>query len=121
VPDVRPRLRAATASVVPLRVGGGTRLKILESMAAGTAVVSTSVGCEGLGLEADRHLVVADEPAAFAAGVIRVLRDPALRRRMERDAFDAVSARYDWSRMAARMDEVYRGVAARSSNPGTAP
>jgi glycosyltransferase involved in cell wall biosynthesis len=121
VSDVRPRLRAATASVVPLRVGGGTRLKILESMAAGTAVVSTSVGCEGLGLEPDRHLVVADEPAAFAAGVIRVLRDPALRQRMERDAFDAVSARYDWSRMADRMDEVYRRVAACASNPDATP
>jgi glycosyltransferase involved in cell wall biosynthesis len=121
VPDVRPRLRAATASVVPLRVGGGTRLKILESMAAGTAVVSTSVGCEGLGLEPDRHLVVADEPAAFAAGVIRVLRDPALRRRMEQDAFDAVRARYDWSIMADRMDEVYRRVAELASIAGATP
>jgi glycosyltransferase involved in cell wall biosynthesis len=121
VPDVRPRLRAATVSVVPLRVGGGTRLKILESMAAGTAVVSTSVGCEGLGLEPDRHLMVADEPAAFAAGVVRVLRDPALRQRIERDAFDAVSARYDWSIMADRMEEVYRRIAAGTSNPGAMP
>jgi glycosyltransferase involved in cell wall biosynthesis len=121
VPDVRPRLRAATVSVVPLRVGGGTRLKILESMAAGTAVVSTSVGCEGLGLEPDRHLMVADEPAAFAAGVVHVLRDPALRQRIERDAFDAVSARYDWSIMADRMEEVYRRIAAGTSNPGAMP
>jgi glycosyltransferase involved in cell wall biosynthesis len=121
VPDVRPRLRAAAVSVVPLRVGGGTRLKILESMAAGTAVVSTSVGCEGLGLDPDRHLVVADDPAAFAAGVIRLLRDPALRQRLERDAFDAVSARYDWSSMADRMDDVYRRIAAGAANPGAVP
>ncbi|MFZ5876643.1 MAG: glycosyltransferase family 4 protein [Nitrospirota bacterium] len=121
VPDVRPRLRAAAASVVPLRVGGGTRLKILESMAAGTAVVSTSVGCEGLGLEPDRHLIVADEPGAFAAGVVRLLRDPALRQRLERDAFAVVTARYDWSNMADRMDEVYRRVAAGASNSGKVP
>jgi glycosyltransferase involved in cell wall biosynthesis len=108
-------------SVVPLRVGGGTRLKILESMAAGTAVVSTSVGCEGLGLEPDRHLVVADEPAAFAAGVVRVLRDPTLRQRLEREALAAVSAQYDWSSMADRMDAVYRGVAAGVSNQGGTP
>ncbi|HET8760891.1 MAG TPA: glycosyltransferase family 4 protein [Nitrospiria bacterium] len=112
VPDVRSPLRAATVSVVPLRVGGGTRLKILESMAAGTAVVSTSVGCEGLGLEPNRHLVVADDPAAFASGVVRLLRDPALRQRLERDALDAVRARYDWSRMADQMDELYQRVAA---------
>jgi glycosyltransferase involved in cell wall biosynthesis len=121
VPDVRPRLRAATVSVVPLRVGGGTRIKILESMAAGTAVVSTTVGCEGLGLDPDRHLLVADEPAAFAAGVVRLLRDPALRQRLERDASAAVGARYDWSAMADRMEEVYRLVAAGTPNSGATP
>jgi glycosyltransferase involved in cell wall biosynthesis len=65
--------------------------------------------------------MVADEPAAFAAGVVRVLRDPALRQRIERDAFDAVSTRYDWSIMADRMEEVYRRIAAGTSNPGAMP
>jgi glycosyltransferase involved in cell wall biosynthesis len=121
VPDVRPLLRTAAVSVVPLRVGGGTRLKILESMAAGTAVVSTSVGCEGLGLEPDRHLLVGDDPGAFASRVVRVLRDPALRQRLEREAFDAVKARYDWSAMADRMDEAYRRVGGGDLQPGAMP
>jgi glycosyltransferase involved in cell wall biosynthesis len=121
VADVRPALRAAAVSVVPLRVGGGTRLKILESMAAGTAVVSTSVGCEGLGLEPERHLLVGDEPGAFASHVVRVLRDPALRQRLEREAFDLVKSRYDWSSMADRMDEVYHRVGAGDVPSGTTP
>jgi glycosyltransferase involved in cell wall biosynthesis len=110
VPDVRPLLRAATASVVPLRVGGGTRLKILESMAAGTAVVSTSIGCEGLDVQPDRHLLVGDGPEAFAKGVVRLLRDPELRAGLEREALALVRARYDWSSIAATMDQVYRAI-----------
>ncbi|MFZ5863284.1 MAG: glycosyltransferase [Nitrospirota bacterium] len=120
VPDVRPHLRAAAVSVVPLRVGGGTRLKILESMAAGTAVVSTSVGCEGLGLTPDQHLVVADAPDAFAAGVVRMLRDPALRQRIEREAF-AAGAGFDWSRMADQMDDLYRRVSSGATRPPVTP
>jgi glycosyltransferase involved in cell wall biosynthesis len=107
VTDVRPLLRAATVSVVPLRVGGGTRLKILESMAAGTAVVSTSIGCEGLGLEPERHLLVGDDAEAFARGVVRLLRDPAARATLEREALAAVTARYDWNVAAKAMNEVY--------------
>jgi glycosyltransferase involved in cell wall biosynthesis len=107
VTDVRPLLRAATVSVVPLRVGGGTRLKILESMAAGTAVVSTSIGCEGLGLEPERHLLVGDGAEAFARCVVRLLRDPAARATLEREALAAVKARYDWNVAAKAINEVY--------------
>ncbi|MBI3608467.1 MAG: glycosyltransferase [Nitrospirae bacterium] len=110
VPDVRPVLRAATVSVVPLRVGGGTRLKILESMAAGTAVVSTSIGCEGLDVEAERHLLVGDGPDAFARCVVRLLREPELRAGLEREALALVRARYDWSSIAYTMDQVYRAI-----------
>ncbi len=113
VEDVRPLLRAATASVVPLRIGGGTRLKILESMAAGTAVVSTSIGCEGLGAEPGRHLLVGDGPDAFARQVVRVLTDPALRARLERDALAFVQSRYDWSSITETMDGVYRAMGPR--------
>jgi glycosyltransferase involved in cell wall biosynthesis len=113
VEDVRPLLRAATASVVPLRIGGGTRLKILESMAAGTAVVSTSIGCEGLGAEPGRHLLVGDGPDAFAREVVRVVTDPALRARLERDALAFVRSRYEWSSIAETMDGVYRAMGPR--------
>jgi sugar transferase (PEP-CTERM/EpsH1 system associated) len=68
VPDVRPYLYAASVFVVPLLVGGGTRLKILEAMSAGIPVVSTSVGCEGLQVQPGRHLLVADTPEDFAYG-----------------------------------------------------
>lgn len=113
VPDVRPLLRAATASVVPLRIGGGTRLKILESMAAGTAVVSTAIGCEGLGLEPGRHLLVGDGPEAFAREAVRVMTDPALREGLEREALALVRSRYDWSSIAETMDGVYRSMGPR--------
>src|ERR1700694_4941374 len=78
VPDVRPYLRRATVVVAPLRMGSGTRLKLLEAMAMGKAVVSTALGAEGLAVERGTHLLVADAPAAFAADVVRLLADPRL-------------------------------------------
>ncbi|HET7077607.1 MAG TPA: glycosyltransferase [Chloroflexia bacterium] len=77
VDDVRPYVWRSGASVVPLRMGGGTRLKIVEALAMGQAVVSTAVGCEGIAVAPGRNLVVADDPAAFAAAVVDLLRDPA--------------------------------------------
>ena len=79
-------------------------------MAAGTAVVSTSIGCVGLDVQPDRHLVVGDGPEAFAKGVVRLLRDPELRAGLEREALALVRARYDWSSIAATMDQVYRAI-----------
>ena len=77
VDDVRPFVAEAAVCVVPLRVGGGTRLKIFEALAMGKAVVSTTVGAEGLPLVPGEHFVAADEPAAFARAVVALLRDPA--------------------------------------------
>src|SRR5262249_19343747 len=71
VPDVRPYLAGAAVAVVPIRFGGGTRLKVLEALAMGKAVVSTSLGCEGLALKSGTHLVVEDDPEAFASEVVR--------------------------------------------------
>ena len=81
VDDVRPYLATSTVNVVPLRIGGGTRLKIFEAMAAGRAVVSTSIGAEGLPTENGRHLLLADDPTAFARSVVTLLRDAETRRR----------------------------------------
>lgn len=107
VEDVRQELAGAMVSVVPLRVGGGTRLKILESMAAGTPVVTTSIGCEGLDVEPGRHLSVGDTPEAFARCVSDLLGDEDLRRRVARDARSLVESQYDWSRSAQTLEAVY--------------
>jgi sugar transferase (PEP-CTERM/EpsH1 system associated) len=104
VDDVRQHLGPAAATIVPLRVGGGTRLKIFEAMAAGKAVVSTTIGAEGLPTESGRHLLIADGAEAFAAAVVRVIRDPELRRRMEREARTLVTTHYDWSVAAAQLE-----------------
>ena len=82
VADAEPVYRSAAVFMVPLRIGGGVRLKILHALARGLAVVSTTAGFEGLDLLPDQHLLVADDPREFAAAVLRVLRDPDLRRRL---------------------------------------
>jgi len=96
VDDVRPWVRASRACVVPLRQGGGTRIKILEAMALGTPVVATSKGVEGLDVIPGEHLLVADEPAEFARQTVRLLRDDALAQSLARQARTLVEERYDW-------------------------
>jgi glycosyltransferase involved in cell wall biosynthesis len=108
VEDVRPYLARAGAVVVPLRAGGGTRLKILEAMAAGAAIVSTRLGAEGLDVESGRELLIADEPAAFARATIQLLTDGALRRRFGIAARRRAEERYDWRFAADALDAVYR-------------
>jgi glycosyltransferase involved in cell wall biosynthesis len=105
VPSVAEYLRDATLVVVPLRVGGGTRLKIFEAMATGKAVISTSVGAEGLDVENGRDLIQADDAAAFADAIILLLRDTALRHQYEQAAA-RLAARYDWSNIAQQFAAV---------------
>ncbi len=93
---VAPLLRASWAVVVPLRQGGGTRLKILEALAAGTPVVSTSKGAEGLVLEAGRDLLIADDPADFAAATLRLLGSAELRATLAANGRSAVES-YNWA------------------------
>jgi glycosyltransferase involved in cell wall biosynthesis len=96
VADVRPYVAEASVYVVPLRVGGGTRLKIFEALAMGKAVVSTRVGAEGLPIVSDRHFLQADGPAAFARAVISLLKDPARRRALGMAGRSLVEERYSW-------------------------
>jgi len=96
LPDVRPAIAGSAACVVPLRVGGGTRLKVLEAMAIGTPVVSTPKGIEGLDVAPERHVIVAESPQAFATQVLRVMDDPTLVARLTRDARQLVNERYAW-------------------------
>lgn len=100
VPDVRPELAAARVAVVPIRFGGGTRIKILEAFAYGVPVVTTTVGCEGLDVVDGEHLLVADEPDAFAAACVRLLADPDLRARLARNARARWAERYRWDAIA---------------------
>jgi glycosyltransferase involved in cell wall biosynthesis len=111
VPDVRPFLAGCGILAVPLRIGGGSRLKILEALATETPVVSTTVGAEGLKLIAGRHLIVADEPAAFAAALIEGIRRPNELQETAEQGRTAVLARYDWGPLADRLDAVWRSVA----------
>jgi glycosyltransferase involved in cell wall biosynthesis len=97
VDDVRPHVAAATVYVVPLRIGGGTRLKIFEAMSMAKAVVSTTVGAEGLPVHDGTDIVIADEPACFAQAVVHMIRDSEARRRIEAAARQLVVERYDWS------------------------
>lgn len=105
VPDIRSKLWSATACVVPLRTGGGTRLKILEALAAGCPVVSTSIGAEGLSVVDGAHLLVADAPPAFAQRVIDLLDSPELRQRLATNGCAIVRQEYDWSSIARLMEK----------------
>lgn len=104
VADVRPHLARAAVVVVPLRMGGGTRLKVLEGLAMGKALVSTSLGCEGIDVDAGRHLLVADDPERFAAQVIRLMGDPGLRRDLGAAGRDLVERCYGWPAVVAELE-----------------
>ncbi|HJQ69739.1 MAG TPA: glycosyltransferase family 4 protein [Blastocatellia bacterium] len=105
VPSVIDHLREAAVFVVPLRIGGGTRLKIYEAMAMGKAVVSTSVGAEGLDVEDGRDIMLADTSPAFADSIIKLLCDRQARERLE-CAAARLAARFDWSVIADRFEQV---------------
>jgi glycosyltransferase involved in cell wall biosynthesis len=99
VADVRPYLSKATVCVVPLRVGGGTRLKIFEALAMGKAVVSTSVGAEGLPLKDGTHFLRADAPSGFAAAVTSLLHSRSRRRELGLAGQLLVREHYSWSQV----------------------
>ena len=102
-----PYYQDAQVAVVPLRAGGGTRLKILEAMALGRPVVSTPLGCEGLAVEDGRHLLIANDAEGFAAAVARLLNDRALVARLTLQARALVERDYDWTGIAERLFRVY--------------
>jgi len=108
VDDVRPYIAAADLYVVPLRVGGGTRLKVLEAMAMGKALVSTSLGVEGLEVANGRHALLADTPEAFAHQVAALLADAGRRRALGQAARAFVEQGYGWEKIGPRLEEAYR-------------
>ena len=111
VPDVRPFLARCGFLVVPLRIGGGSRLKILEALAAGTPVVSTRVGAEGLELAPDRDLIVADTPAELVDATLAAIRRPEELADTAESGRERVLAHYSWDLLAERLDRVWNAVA----------
>lgn len=106
VDDVQPYIRAAQICVIPLRVGGGTRLKVYESMAMGCPVVSTAIGVEGLPIAAGTHYELADTPAEFAAAVVRLLDNPARRRELAQNARAYVEANFSHKSVARIFEDI---------------
>jgi polysaccharide biosynthesis protein PslH len=113
VDDIRFPVAAASVCVVPIRQGGGTRLKILEAMALGTPVVATSKGAEGLNITPEHDFLIADEPADFARQVVRLLREPKLGEHLARNARHLVEERYDWTQIGHRFVDLVEGVVER--------
>lgn len=105
VDDVRPHMQGAAVSVIPMRVGGGTRLKVYEAMAAGTPIVSTRVGVEGLPVGDGAHYLCADEPDAFADAVVALLGDRTRRIAMARSAREFVESRFSYVTAARVFEE----------------
>lgn len=103
VPDMRPYLSSATIAIAPLRIGAGTRLKILEALAMGKAVVTTSIGCEGLAVRDGEHVIIADDPEAFALAIVALLHDPARRRALGGAGRRLVETEYSWERCGDRL------------------
>jgi glycosyltransferase involved in cell wall biosynthesis len=110
VASTTPFLHDASLAIVPLRAGSGTRLKVLEAFAAGTPVVSTSLGAEGLDVVAGRHLLVADGAPAFAAAVVDLLADADCRTRLASEGRRLVEDRYAWSKAARALVSVHERV-----------
>jgi sugar transferase (PEP-CTERM/EpsH1 system associated) len=106
VEDIRPYLAKAALCVVPLRSGSGTRIKIFEAMAMGKAVVSTSMGAEGLPVRHGENIILADNPTDFARQVVDLLRDPLRRQRLGHAARQLVEENYGWPAVAAYFDRI---------------
>lgn len=107
VDDIRPYLDEAMVLMVPIRIGSGTRLKILDSMAMGKAIVSTSVGCEGLNVTDGKDISIGDTPESFADRVVHLLNNPEQRELLQKNARDLAKT-YDWELIKEKQEAVYR-------------
>src|SRR2546428_153450 len=115
VEDIRPFMARGSICIVPLRIGGGTRLKIFEAMAMAKPVVSTSIGSEGLPVRDSEHLLLADDPSKFADAVITLLRDSERRTRISLAARQLVEQNYSWAQVANRLAAILDDVVTKSN------
>jgi len=109
VDDIRPHIDEAAVMVVPIRIGSGTRLKILDAMAMGKAIVSTSVGCEGLNVNDGKDILIADDPEGFSNKTIELLMNADKRVNLEKNAIELAKT-YDWDLITQRQEAVYHDV-----------
>jgi glycosyltransferase involved in cell wall biosynthesis len=116
VDDIRPYLGKAALCVVPLRSGSGTRIKIFEAMAMGKAVVSTSMGAEGLPVSHGENIILADDPADFARQAVQLLRDPHRRAQLGRAARRLVEENYGWPAVAVHFEQIMQAVLRHASH-----
>jgi glycosyltransferase involved in cell wall biosynthesis len=107
VPDVRPFYKRAWLQIVPLRIGGGTRLKIVESLGIGTPVISTRIGAQGLDLEDEKDVLYAENATEFVQTTTRALGDSALRHRLAEKGRASVEARLGWRKLGQRLADIY--------------
>jgi glycosyltransferase involved in cell wall biosynthesis len=112
VPDLRPHMAAAAVVAVPIRMGGGTRLKVVEGLALGKPMVSTTLGCEGIAVRDREHLLIADDAESFAARVIELFEDRALAASLGAAGRALMEREYSWDLGAERLDNLYQDVVA---------
>jgi len=111
VDDVRPYISKAAVYVVPIRVGGGTRLKILDAMAMGKAIVSTSIGCEGIDVTDGKDIIIADHPEEIARRTVELLKDRSTRERIGQQARETAVEHYSWKKIYPSLEKAYNAVA----------
>ena len=116
--DLRPHLASSAVLIAPLRMGGGTRLKLLEGMAMARPCVSTTLGAEGIEAEPGRDLLLADDPQAFADAVLRVLADPALGARLGRAGRCVAEEKYSWRAASLELEKLVRQAIEARGGPG---
>ncbi len=107
VEDVRPYISKASAYVVPLNMGGGTRLKILEAMAMEIPLVTTTIGCEGIPLKHQETALIADTPETFAQATIKLLLEEGLRSTLTTNAYELVTSKFSWEQIHVQLEETY--------------
>ncbi len=108
VPDVRPYVWRSSVYVVPLRMGGGTRLKVAEALAMRKPMVSTRIGCEGIDLQDGESALMADSPQDFADAVVRLLGDKALRQKLAENGAKVAAQKYDWNVIGQTLEAIYK-------------
>lgn len=108
VDDVRPYIQKASVYVVPLRMGGGTRLKIVEALSMKKPIVTTSIGCEGIDVMNRESVLIADEPKQFAESVIELFRDQKLADQLTQNGYELVHQKYGWDSVGHKLDEAYK-------------
>jgi sugar transferase (PEP-CTERM/EpsH1 system associated) len=121
VDDIRPYLQRAAVVTVPIRLGGGTRFKVLEGLAMGKAMVSTTLGCEGIDVEDRRHLLVADTPEDFARAVVRLFDAPQEARALGRSGRALIEDAYSWEAAGAALERLYERLTGRETQSELAP